>query len=105
MDVNNQDIRENRSLREKEVIMDDVLSKMTEVDLIKMNQLQKYKFQYNKAMELLNKLRSGYEDLGIPLEDQFKNIDDFLINSKMSIIIDRMKEVDDLKVKVCPNCL
>ena len=56
-------------------------------------------------MELLNKLRSGYEDLGIPLEDQFKNIDDFLINSKMSIIIDRMKEVDDLKVKVCPNCL
>ena len=37
MDVNNQDIRENRSLREKEVIMDDVLSKMTEVDLIKMN--------------------------------------------------------------------
>ena len=33
MDINNQDIRENRSLREKAVIMDDVLSKMTEVDL------------------------------------------------------------------------
>lgn len=59
---------------------------------------QKYDNQYSKANSMLSQLKAGYDDLGEPLEDQFMNIEDFLTDEKCVLIINRMKDVDNLKV-------
>ena len=86
----NIDIRQNKTLKQQEAIVNDILEKMNEVSQLLNSNLQKYASQLTAASQLVDALRADYETLGVPMEDALKDPENNLVEERFQVLKNRL---------------
>ncbi|KNB41294.1 hypothetical protein JH06_5505 [Blastocystis sp. subtype 4] len=76
----NVDIRQNKTLKQQEAIVNDILEKMNE----------KFASQLTAASQLVDALRADYETLGVPMEDALKDPESNLVEERFQVMKNRL---------------
>ena len=86
----NVDIRQNKTLKQQEAIVNDILEKMNEVSLYLNFDPQKFTSQLTAASQLVDALRADYETLGVPMEDALTDPENNLVEERFQVMKNRL---------------
>ena len=86
----NVDIRQNKTLKQQEAIVNDILEKMNEVCSYLNFDTQNFASQLTAASQLVDALRADYETLGVPMEDALKDPESNLVEERFQVMKNRL---------------